>query len=248
MPSSIARAFRRGTTLVTMLLLSGLGACEVPNFEGPQLQVPPEGFVLRPESRGERSVLGHRREVHHDAWVQPQPPYSTIYINGYAGGLTVEDAVAAQDSVRAHTGDAEVTFAGVEPLSIDGREAWGWEERIDTPAGATSWVAYRAMIPYDTITYTVEISTEDPALTAGAPASLKTIVSTFAVGRTAYNWPLILLGIALALFALYMLRERSRATAQRLQSIDLVRVDKGEDDGGPAPSPVGGGSGSGTGE
>lgn len=241
MASSIVRTreVRKRAGFATLLLVTTLGGCRAPNFEGPQLQEPPQGFVLRPESRAERGVLAHRRQVHHDAWVQPQPPYSTVYINGYEGDLTVEDALAAQDSVRAHTADPGVTFGGVEPLSIDGREAWGWQERLDTPAHTTPWVAYRAMIPYDTVTYTVEISTEDPALTAGAPESLKAIVSTFAVGRTAYNWPLIVLGAALVLLALYMLRERSRQKADRLKSIDLVRVATRDDDDA-LPTPLGG--------
>lgn len=228
-PTDRASARRGGaTTLAFLLSLSALGACDVPSFEGPQLQSPPAGFILRPQSRAEHGMLTFRPQIHHDAWVQPAPPYSTIHINGYEGELTLEDAMAAQDSLRSNARGATVDFGGIEPLSIDERDAWGWEERTDS-AGAT-WVTYRAMVPYDTITYTVEVSTSDPALTAGAPASLQAIVSTFAVGETTYNWPLILLGIAVMAFALYLLRERSRASARRLQSVDLVTVEKRDED------------------
>lgn len=228
-----------------VLLLVGLAACDVPNFQGPQLQEPPRGFVLQPDSRAPRSMFQHLPEVHHDAWVQSQPPYSTIRINGHPGVLGLQDVMAAQDSARAHKSDADITFGAIEPLSIDGREAWGWEERIETQRRGVPWVAYRAMVPYDTISYAIEIDTEDPLLKVAAPESLRAIVLTFGVGETVYNWPLIALGAGLLLLTIHMLRQRSEARAARLRSINLVKVEKKpkQQDGDGAGEPAAAGTG-----
>lgn len=221
-----------------LLLLAGLAACEVPNFAGPQLQDPPRGYLLQPNPDAPRSMFAYLPAVYHDAWVQSLPPYSTIHINGIAGTLSLEDVLAAQDSLRARPHDPDISFGAVEPLSIDGRDAWGWEERIDTPTRGIPWVAYRSMVPYDTISYSIEVSTEDPLLKAQAPDTLRAIVSTFAVGEVAYDWPLILVGAGLLLFAVHLARQKSRAKAARLQSINLVKIEKkkeGEPEGGAAP-------------
>ena len=228
-------------------LLLGLAACDVPNFQGPQLQEPPKGFLLQPDSRAARSMFQHLPEVYHDAWVQSQPPYSTIRINGYSGVLGLQDVMAAQDSSRAHKRDADITFGPIEPVTIDGREAWAWEERIETQRRGVPWVAYRAMVPYDTISYSVEIDTEDPLLKVGAPESLRAIVQTFGVGETVYNWPLIALGMGLLLFLIHVMRQRSQAKAAQLRSINLVKVERkpkqseSESEGAGEPAPVGAG-------
>jgi hypothetical protein len=223
-----------------VLLLVGLAACDVPNFQGPQLQEPPQGFLLQSDSRAARSMFAHLPEAYHDAWVQSQPPYSTIRINGHSGVLGLQDVMAAQDSARRHARDADITFGAIEPLSIDGREAWGWEERIETQRRGIPWVAYRAMVPYDTISYSIEIDTEDPLLKVGAPESLRAIAQTFGVGETVYNWPLIALGAGLLLLVIHMMRQRAQAKAARLRSINLVKVEKKpkEEDGGDAAGPA----------
>ena len=153
--------------------------------------------------------------------------------------------MAAQDSSRAHKRDADITFGPIEPVTIDGREAWAWEERIETQRRGVPWVAYRAMVPYDTISYSVEIDTEDPLLKVGAPESLRAIVQTFGVGETVYNWPLIALGMGLLLFLIHVMRQRSQAKAAQLRSINLVKVERkpkqseSESEGAGEPAPVG---------
>jgi hypothetical protein len=173
-------------------------------------------------------MMAYLPAIYHDRWAQTLAPFSTIEINGFAGALTLQDVLVAQDSLRARRHDPDVTFGAVEPLSIDGREAWGWEERIETPARGIPWVAYRVMIPYDTISYTIEFSTEDPLLKAGAPESIKAIIGTFAVGTTVWNWPLILIGLGLLALAVHMARQRAQAKAARLQSVNLVKIKKKE--------------------
>jgi hypothetical protein len=239
--SDRAPALPKNAIVGGLLILLGAAACDVPNFEGPQLQDPPEGYLLRPDPSQAHAMFAYLPAVYHDAWVQSLPPYSTIKINGFAGTLTLEDVLAAQDSLRARGGDPELSFGTVEPLSIDGREAWGWEERIETATRGIPWVGYRVMVPYDTISYSIEVSTEDPLLKADAPESIKAIVSTFAVGETVWNLPLLALGMGLLLFAVHMAREKSKAKAARLQSINLVKIKKKvtpEEEGEAAPEPV----------
>jgi len=209
-----------------LVLLVGAASCEVPSFRGPQLQDPPQGFLLQPNPAAPHGMFAHLPAVYHDQWVQSLSPFSTIKIYGFAGTLTLEDVLASQEAFRTRPQDPDVTFGQVEPLSIDGREAWGWEERIETPERGMPWVAYRVMIPYETISYTVEFSTEDARFKAGAPESTKAIIATFGVGETVWNWPLLLLGAGLLLFAAHMMRQRAEAKAARLQSINLVKIVK----------------------
>lgn len=218
----------KGAIVGLLALLSGVAACDVPNFEGPQLQDPPQGFLLRPNPEAAHSFLAYLPRVYHDAWVQSLPPYSSIVINGFAGSLTLEDVLAAQDSLRARPHDPDVRFGQIEPLAVDGRDAWGWEERIEAPGRGIPWVAYRVMIPYDTISYTIEISTEDPLLKAEAPETLKAIIFTFGVGEIVWNWPVIALGLGLLFFAVHMMRQRSKQRVAQLKSINLVKIKKKE--------------------
>jgi hypothetical protein len=217
-------------SLGTLLCLAALSACDMPSYEGPQLQEPPRGFILHPDSYGPWPMFGHLPAVYHDAWVESLPPYSTIRINGYSGALTLVDVMAAQDSARAHAPDPQITFGPIEPLTIDGREGYGWEERIASQARGVPWVAYRAMVPYDDITYTIEFSTENPTYKSGAPETLKAVVGTFGVGETVYNWPLIALAAGLLLFGVQISRQRARRKAEQLRSINLVKVRKPEDE------------------
>jgi hypothetical protein len=211
-------------------------ACEVPNFEGPQIQSPPRGFLLVPDSYLQRRMFQHRDAVFQTAWVESVADFSTIHINGHAGVLGLEDVMAAQDSARKYVTDPDVTFGGVEPLRVNGRDAWGWSERVETPSRGLVWVAYRAAIPYDTITYAVEFYSGEPGLKRAAPDTLKAVIATFAIGETKLNLPLMaLLGGGL-FFALAGVRSRARASAARLQAINLVKVERKTDERGSPPA------------
>jgi hypothetical protein len=99
------------------------------------------------------------------------------------------------------------------------------------------WIAYKVAIPYDTITYVLELNSGDPALKRN-PDTLLAIASTFAVGETEWNVPLIL-GLAVLLVVIIRtLQRRSHQKKLRLQSITLKRVEV-EDGEAPAPGPVG---------
>ncbi len=143
---------RRRRTFLLGLLAGALAACNVPNFEGPQIQEPPQGFRLAPDSYQQRRLLPQHELVFHATWVESTEDFSTIYIDGHPGVLGLEDAMAARDSAWLYSDDSDVTFSEVEPLRVDGREGWGWAERVETPTRGLVWVAYRAIVPYDTIT------------------------------------------------------------------------------------------------
>jgi hypothetical protein len=212
--------------LLVLLATASLAACNAPNFEGPQIQSPPRGFLLAPDSRLERRMFQHSDVVYESTWVESVTDFSTIHINGHRGVLGLEDVMAAQDTARRHAGDPDVTFSPVEPLLVDGREAWGWEERVETPARGLVWVAYRAAIPYDTITYAIEFYSGDPRFKRAAPDTLRAIIGSFAIGRTTWSIPLIALVAGALLFVVAGVRSRAQARAARLQGIHLVRIKK----------------------
>src|SRR5688572_10230822 len=213
----------RAATLVAACGLT-LAGCDVPTFEGPQLQVVPQGFLLVPESYPVLSLMPGREPVFHAAWVWSGVDLSTIYIDGYPAVLGYEDALAAREEARRNALDPDTRVGDVEPLRIDGRGAWGWEERVETPRRGLVWVAYRALVPYDSVTYVIDFASGNPTFKRAAPDTLRAVISTFGIGRTTYNIPLIAIGGGLVLFALGALRTKRQQRAARLQSINLVKI------------------------
>jgi len=241
--------FRSRTTLepAALAAMLALAACDVPNFEGPQIQEPPQGFLLAPDSHQQRRLFPERELVFHAAWVESIDDFSTIYIDGHRGALGFEDVVAAREEARRVADDPDVRFGEVEPLRVDGRDAWGWSERVETDRRGLVWVAYRAVVPYDTISYAIEFYSGDPSIKREAPDTLKAIISTFAIGRTTYNIPLIAIGLGFALFGVNLVQSKRRQNAARLKSINLVKVEKkkapegeaaGAADGSPVAAPA----------
>jgi hypothetical protein len=224
-------------TLAALLLVALLSACNVPNFEGPQIQEPPTGFLLVPDSYPPRRLFPERELAFHAAWVESIDDFSTIYIDGHLGVLGMEDAIAARDGARAAAVDPDVRFGEVEPLRVDGRDAWGWAERVESPTRGLVWVAYRAIVPYDTITYAIEFFSGEPAIKRAAPDTLKAVISTFAIGEMTYNLPLIAVLAGLALFVASAVRTKSKERASRLQAIHLVKLPKKKPDGSSPPEP-----------
>jgi hypothetical protein len=220
------------------LLVLAPGACDVPTFEGPQLQIRPEGFLLAEGSRPPRQLVSGSAPVFRTAWVESGADASSIFIDGYPVVLGYEDALAARDSSRRYAHDAETSFGDVEPIRVDGRDGWGWQERVETPTRGLVWVAYRALIPYDTITYAIEVSSGNPRFKGGAPETLRAVIATFRIGRTTYNVPLIALLAGGLLFVIAFLRSKSQARARRLQSINLVKFPQKQPPAEPTASPT----------
>jgi hypothetical protein len=180
-----------------------------------------------------------REPVHHDAWVEASyGNFSGIYITGYAGSLGRADVEVARDAAvldgRGRRGD----IGPMEILTIDGRTAWGWGEEWRLQNGGLQYVVFRAAIPYDTITYVVDFLTGDPSLKS-RPDSLRTVVASFAVGRTRPNVPLLLISCGLFLFLLNAFVSKRRSAAARARHIPLARIPKKPGAGDPSsPAPA----------
>jgi hypothetical protein len=170
-----------------------------------------------------------RESVYYDVWVNAAwGDVSTIHINGYPGSLMRADVQdALEDAVATVT--EPVTFSGVQEMTIDGRKSWGWAEQYRTDELGLVWIAYRLAIPYDTITYTVELTSGDPALKRN-PDTLLAMASTFAIGKVTWNLPLIVILAVVLLVAISVLRNRAREKQLRHQSITLKKVEIKKDE------------------
>ncbi len=234
--SAVTRRLLFAALLPALLSTS---ACEIPRFEGPQIQSPPPGFLLQPEGYLQRRMFPEREIPFHTTWVRTDVSgVSVIYVNGHPGALTVDDVLTAQEGVRAHTVDPDTKFGAIEALTIDGRDAWGWEERVESTRRGLVDVAYRAVIPYDTITFAIEFISGDPNWKAVSPDSLRTIISSFAIGKTTLNLPVIGILAGAMLLAFNVLRTRARERDQRLRSINLVTIKKEQEEEEPGPPSV----------
>jgi hypothetical protein len=207
-----------------------LGACDVPTFEGPQLQDPPQGFLMVEGSAPVRQLVTGYPSVFRAAWIESSVDASSIFIEGYPAVLGYEDAVAARGESARHALDPDTRVGEVEPFTVDGRNGWGWEERVETSRRGLVWVAYRAFVPYDSVTYTIEFASGNPTFKRTAPDTLKAVIATFGIGRTTYDIPLIALGVGLGLFALASLRTKQQARESRNRSINLVKLPKKKSD------------------
>ncbi len=227
------RRLLAGTSVAVALLIA---ACTVPEFQGPQVQNPPPAFTMNASTYQERSMFPDREVVQHDAWVEASwGNFSDIYINGHPGAIARADVVAARDdAIQAATG-RRAEFGEIEQIVIDGRAAWGWGENWREDNGGLDFVAFRAAVPYDTISYAIDFLTGDPSLKS-RPDSLRTVVASFAVGRTTWNVPLLAIGTGATLLLLSMLRKRARARAEATRRMTLIKMPAKEEEEGPTDS------------
>jgi len=175
-----------------LVSLGTVTACTNPTFEGPQIQDPPERFFFDANSTQARNVFPDRDLVRQGAWwsnISDDDENSTIFITTYRGDATADDVVAARKA-QADRYSSYLRYGEVEFLRIDGRNAWGWLE-TQGREGNVSSLEFKAVIPYDTITYVVEFHSSEPRFME--PDTLRAVVGTFAIGRREWNLPLILL-------------------------------------------------------
>ena len=210
-------------------------ACEMPRFEGPQVQAPPPGFFIQDGTAANHTLLPNMQHAFHTAWVHTDVSgVSTIFIDGYSGKATMDDAIAAVEIMREAATDPDTRFGGIEALTIDGRPAWGWSERIESIERGLEQVSYRAMIPYDTITYTVEFTSGEPPIKLAAPDTLRATVASFAIGKTTWNVPMIAMGLGAILLLGNLWRGQRRARSAKLRTITLVQVPRPDEEEKPA--------------
>ena len=223
------RSLIRTALLATLVPVS---ACTIPRFEGPQIQNPPAGFLMQNESYLQRRMFPDLEVDFHTAWVHTDlSGVSVIYVNRHPHRLTLDDILSARAGVEAATADPDTRFGPVDALTIDGREAWGWEERVQSERRGLVDVAYRAVIPYDSATYAIEFVSGEPSFKAASPDTLRTIVSSFAIGRTTWNFPLIAMISGALLLLVSVQRSRSQERRTRHRSINLVKFKKEEGEG-----------------
>lgn len=240
--SPVVRPSHSSRAALTLVLgLASLTACRPPNHRGPQVQEAPLGFLLQNESYQTRRMFPDREVTLHSAWIRTgMEPYSGIYINGHPGVIGYDEVAEAQQAARAAAEHPQTSFGEIEPLTIDGRDAWGWEERLATPSLGLDWVKYSAVIPYDTISYAVEFYSGDPRIKPHAPDTLKAVIGTFAIGRTEWNLPLIAIFGGLVVLAVAVARSKAKERSARVQRINLVKIPKPEEtkegDAGPSAS------------
>jgi len=243
MPRPGSRASRAPALALTALAAVALSGCKIPNFQGPQVQNPPPAFSLNKEATEDRRMFPGRAVIYHDAWVEASwGNFSGIYIDGHPGVLGATEVDQARTVAMQASAGQRVEFGELESLEVDGRTAWGWGETWRLENGGLQYVIFRAAIPYDTITYAVSFLTGDPGLKI-RPDSLRTIVASFAVGKTTWNVPLLAVVAGVLLLVGNTARSRSRARAARHRHVPLVTIPKkepakpGAPGGGEAPAP-----------
>lgn len=195
-------------TLIAVLLLVGCDT-STQRREGPQIPNPPAGFAYDPNASAARLVFPNREKRSQRAYARMSEPYSGITITEFAGSATREDAQAARDNLEERYPQGD--YSPLESLEIDGRNAWGWLETAEYK-GKISSLEYKAIVPYDEVTYSIEFYTSQPDQMDAA--YLKKTVSTFIVKhkQIVKTSQVIALAIFLAIgwFALRYLREAQR--------------------------------------
>ena len=194
--------------LLPIVLLAS--ACDAPRFQGPQIQAPPEGFLRKSDVAQDRRMFPERPTIHFDAWIEAVwSDFTGIYINGHAGTTTLEEVEEARAWAMENPLDHPLASGDIETVSIDGRTGWAWMD-IWRDNGLHE-VRYHVAIPYDTVTFTVDFTTSDPMFKS-RPDSIRTIVSSFAVGRTEWNRrlfaPSAMLGVLLLMAGWSRLQRR----------------------------------------
>ena len=220
---------RRFAALAATLV--ALSACDMPRFQGPQIQSPPSNFIIRQDNVQGRRMFPDRESSFHTAWVHTDVGgTSVIHIDGHSGTSTLEDVMAAREGVIAWETDPDAINDPIEAITVDGRSGWGWYQRVQSERRGLVQVTYRAVVPYDTFTYAIEFVSGEPTLKGSAPDTLRAIVSSFAVGRTTLDIPKIAIGAGALLLLVAFLRGRARERNDRLRSINLVKVERKEEE------------------
>ncbi len=222
---------RRITIVIALATLTGtLTACQLPRFEGAEIQSPPANFQRQADNFPQRRVFPDLSVSHHAGWVHTDMDgVSIIYIDGHPGTLTMEAIMVAREEAQAAESDPDAVYGSLETLTIDGRRAWGWYRTIQSPSRGLEEVTYTAVVPYDTISYALQFTSTEATLKRASPDTLRAIVTSFAIGRTTYNVPLIALLLGAMLFATATFRTKRKEREARLRSINLVTIKKDEE-------------------
>lgn len=198
--------------------------CSQPRFLGPQVQAPPPGFTINVEAKQDSPMFPSRAVVFHTAWVEASwGNFSGIYVNGHPGVLGRSEVEGAHRDAMAKAAGRRVEFGELEQIQIDERTAWGWGETWRLENGGLQYVVFRAAVPYDTITYAVDILTGDPGLKI-RPDSLRTVAASFEIGRVEWNFPLLLIMAGALVFMIGSWSRKQKARAAQARHVPLVKI------------------------
>lgn len=223
------RSHRVATALAVAVLSTT--ACQLPRFEGPEIQSPPANFQRQSDNYPPRRVFPEQPVSLHSGWVHTDiAGVSVIYIDGHPGVLGMEEILAAREEAIAAETDPDAVYRNVEAITVDGRDAWGWYRTVESPRRGLEQVTYTAVVPYDTVTYALQFTSSEPSLKRAAPDTLRAVLSSFGIGRTTYNVPLIAVVFGGLLLFVSVVRAKRKERADRFRSINLVTVKKDDPD------------------
>jgi len=198
----IERACRSRLRQVAALLsltMVGAAACVAPSVPGYQLQDVPEGFLFTANANTGVTVFPARDFLSRGVWlgdIETFEPQSEIYVTRYAGTVTIEEAEAARDLQASRYGTpSSIDYGQVATVTIDGRPALAWMETRYDEHDAVRSLVYKAVIPYDTVSYAVEFNTS--AALRLHPDSLIRVVHSWGRGETKVLWGAILKAAAI---------------------------------------------------
>lgn len=218
-------------------------ACVAPSFRGYQIQQPPEGFLYDASSSEAQLVFPDREVLSQSSWwrMNVNDQQASIFVTRFRGATTVdevEEARSRYESAVARSGGGEVTQ--LQFLRIDGREAWGWEERRRSQ-GEIVAVAYRTVVLYDTMAVSLEFYSDMPEFMD--PSLQRATLTSFGYGETRILWGwIILLILACAALVVAFFRRVTGSTAGSMTTTDydLPSISTGpEEEGGTGGSPPG---------
>jgi len=202
--------------LAASVVLSGVVSCDTSTQRraGPQIPDPPPGFAYDPNAYAARLVFPERTKLSQRAYGTITEPHNGITITEYAGPASRSDAQGAKDVLAERFPKAE--YGPLQSLEIDGREAWGWLE-TSRYNGRVGSLEFKAVVPYEDVTYTVEFHTSQPSRMNAD--YLQSIVETFIVKkeRALSSGQIVALAIAavLAWFGWRVLREARNPATDR---------------------------------
>jgi hypothetical protein len=172
-----------------------LASCSTPRILDGHIPNPPPGFAFDANASKARNVFPDREIVWQRGYgTLGEENHCSIFITkfvGTAGSMEIEDARSALAARYPY-----LEYGPLEELLIDHRPAWGWLE-TQFYKGELSSLAFKAVVPYDSVCYAVEFFARDPQYRN--PEVLKAAVATFEIGRKEVHYSHVALA---ALFVL----------------------------------------------
>ncbi len=178
-----------------VLTMMGAAACSAPAVPGYQVQDVPEGFLFTANANTGVHVFPDRDILSRGVWlgdIETFEPQSEIYVTRYSGNVTIGESETARDvQARRYGNPSSIDYGRVATVMIDGRSAFAWMETRYDENSAVRSLEDTAVIPYDTVTYSVEFNTS--VAHRLHPDSLTRVVHSWGRGETEVFWGAILI-------------------------------------------------------